>query len=98
MKMFFSHIVPVRDLEYFFIGLGVILAIFIVMRSFNILKKRSCPSCTGRLTRKQRTFGDKVVKWSTFNILPFRRYKCVHCGWEGLRWNIRKEQVKGPRA
>ena len=98
MRNIFARLVTVRDLEYFAIGLLIIISIFTLMRVFNILKKRSCPSCTGRLTRKQRTFGDKMVKWSTFGILPFRRYKCVHCGWEGLRWNVHVEQVKGPRA
>ena len=95
--MFFSHILSLRDLKYLAIGLVIVFSIFILMRVFNILRKRSCPSCTGRLTRKQRTIGDKIVKYSTFNILPFRRYKCVHCGWEGLRWNVRKEQRKKPR-
>lgn len=95
--MLFSHIFSLRDAEYFGLGVALIILIFVLMRMFNILRKTNCPSCTGRLTRKTRTLGDKIVIVSTLGILPFRRYRCVHCGWEGLRWNVRKEQRKEPR-
>jgi DNA-directed RNA polymerase subunit RPC12/RpoP len=95
--MFYDHIFSMRDLEIFLTGLGVMMVIFILMRLFKVMKKGACPSCTGKLVRKARTMPDKIVKLSTFGILPFRRYKCVHCGWEGLRWNTRVEQKKEPR-
>ncbi|GIV34662.1 MAG: hypothetical protein KatS3mg031_2197 [Chitinophagales bacterium] len=63
---------------------------FFILRALKVLKKRVCPACSGKLTRKPRTPLDKLVTAMTFNILPFRRYKCIHCGWEGLRWSNRK--------
>lgn len=76
--------------------LGAVLAAFyfmlFIMRMMGVLKKRKCPSCSGKLTRKPRIIFDKMLALLTLNILPFRRYRCIHCGWEGLRWSGRKQR------
>lgn len=89
------------DLALLAILLGVIYIALFVMRKLQVLKKRTCPSCSGKLSRKKRNALDKLVVLLTLNILPFKRYKCIHCGWEGLRWNTRKGDAyktikKGP--
>jgi len=63
------------------------------MRLTGILKKKKCPSCEHNLHRVPKTLGDRLFLLMTLNILPFRRYKCLHCGWEGLRWNTARVKV-----
>ncbi len=85
--------VSIRDdfdlILFFLIGLYSFL---FILRLLKVLKKRTCPSCSGKLSRKQRNPLDKILTALTLNIMPFRRYKCVHCGWEGLRWSGRKHK------
>lgn len=67
----------------------------LLFRYFKILKKDGCPNCKNPvLHRKHRTFNDKMLIIMTLYILPFKRYKCRKCGWEGLRWQIER---KAPR-
>lgn len=72
--------------------LGFLYVTLFIMRLLRILKKRTCPSCSGKLSRKRRNPFDKLLLLLLLHILPFRRYKCVHCGWEGLRWSTRKDK------
>ncbi|MEX2589304.1 MAG: hypothetical protein WD334_03805, partial [Chitinophagales bacterium] len=67
----------------------------LIFRALGILKKESCPKCTNVLIRKHRSFNDKMLIVMTLYILPFKRYKCRKCGWEGLRWQV--ERTKLPR-
>ncbi|MBC8265787.1 MAG: hypothetical protein H8E84_02365 [Flavobacteriales bacterium] len=36
-----------------------------------------------RIKRKRR---DYLLNHCTFHIFDFKRYRCMECGWEGLRW------------
>lgn len=83
------------DVMQLLILLGIVYAVMLVMRMLGVGKKRTCPSCSGKLGRKKRSPLDKLLVALTLNILPFRRYKCIHCGWEGLRWSTKK--YKGSR-
>lgn len=78
------------DIAVFLTLLGMVYVSLFVMRLLRIKKKRTCPSCSGKLSRKKRNALDKLLVLLVLNILPFKRYKCIHCGWEGLRWNTRK--------
>lgn len=85
------------DLELLGLLLVSALVFVILLRLFGIMEKSHCPVCQGRLTRKKRIAGDYITIVATLGVLPFKRYKCVQCGWEGLRWRKQKEIIKGPR-
>lgn len=82
------------DLIIILLALFASIILLLVFRSFGLLKKGNCPNCNAPLKRKHRTLNDKVLIAITLYILPFKRYKCRRCGWEGLRWEIEK---KAPR-
>ena len=46
----------------------------------------SCPDCKNAMERIKRLKGDYLLNHLTFQIFNFKRYRCVDCGWEGLRW------------
>lgn len=92
-----SRLLDLNDLELAAVLVVSIYLLFVIMRLFGIYKKEDCPECQGRLTRKKRNSGDYMAKILTLAILPFRRYKCIHCGWEGIRWKVEKEIKKAPR-
>lgn len=82
------------DLSIFILLISLYVIILILMRLMGIFKKDRCPKCTGRISRKNKTFGDRMIIGLTLGILPLRRYKCVHCGWAGLRWNTKKRKER----
>jgi len=86
--------IPERDIIVVLTVLGAIYLTLFVLRWLKVLRKRSCPSCSGKLSRKPRNYFDRILVALTLYIMPFRRYKCVHCGWEGLRWSARKYKTK----
>jgi len=83
-----------NNLSVVFLVLSIIYLALFILRLLRVMKKRTCPSCQGKLSRKPRNPFDKLVVILTLNILPFRRYKCVHCGWEGLRWSAKKYRAR----
>ncbi|CAN5169324.1 hypothetical protein BH09BAC1_BH09BAC1_27270 [soil metagenome] len=93
----FERMFSFSDLELLGLLLGSIFMLIVFLRLFKVMEKNDCPRCAGRLTRKNRNTGDYLVIAASLGILPFKRYKCVQCGWEGLRWRKHKEVVKGPR-
>src|SRR5687768_11164313 len=78
------------DLMIMLTLVGVLYLVLFIMRLLRFMKKRTCPSCSGKLSRKKRNALDKLIIIVTLSILPFRRYKCIHCGWEGLRWSTKR--------
>lgn len=92
-----ARMAELNDIELLGITIVSAYATLLLFRIFGVLRKETCPECGGKLIRRKRTFTDKVTVGLTLLILPFRRYKCVHCGWEGLRWKVEKEQKKAPR-
>ena len=45
-----------------------------------------CPQCNEPLERIRRNNSDRIINLITFQMFGFKRYKCNHCYWEGLRW------------
>lgn len=45
-----------------------------------------CPDCKNAMERIKRLKGDYLLNHLTFHIFSFKRYRCMDCGWEGLRW------------
>jgi hypothetical protein len=93
----FERMFSFSDLGLLALFLASAFCVIVLFRIFRVMEKGTCPSCDGKLTRKKRDSGDFLVIVLTFGILPFKRYKCLQCGWEGLRWRKRKEVNKGPR-
>lgn len=92
-----ARMAELNDVELLGIIVFSVYATLLLFRLTGILQKNACPECGGKLTRRKRSFNDKIIVGLTLLLLPFRRYKCVHCGWEGLRWKVEKEQKKAPR-
>lgn len=80
-----------------FIKIFIILLIYVIilllLRGFNIGRKKvsescnnCCPDCEAPLNRIKRVRGDRIAYHITFRIFEFKRYICNQCGWEGLRW------------
>ena len=82
------------DLFFFGCLIIAIYAFVLLIRIIGVYKKGKCPTCSGKLIRTNRLFPDRLKKWLTLGILPFRRYTCVHCGWEGVRWNNKSAHKK----
>jgi len=93
----FERMFSFSDLELLGLLLGSLLLLVVFLRLLRIMEKNHCPKCEGKLIRKKRNAGDYIIITFTFGLLPFKRYKCLQCGWEGLRWRKHKEIVKGPR-
>jgi len=74
--------------------IGAFYLTLLLMRLIGMMRKRTCPSCSGKLSRKERNLFDRILVALTLSILPFRRYRCIHCGWEGLRWSNKKGRSK----
>lgn len=85
--IFLQTYIPESDFVILILIIGAIYIGIFFIRITGLFKKRNCPSCSGKLNRKQRTPLDKLLAIVTLKILPLRRYRCVRCGWEGLRWN-----------
>ena len=46
----------------------------------------ACPDCKNAMERIKRLKGDYLLNYCTFQIFDLKRYRCMDCGWEGLRW------------
>src|SRR5688572_9635007 len=92
--LFLQDSLPENEFIIFCVVLIILYFTLHLMRVLRVFKKRMCPSCSGKLSRKKRTAFDKMLVIVSLNILPFRRYKCIHCGWEGVRWNDTKHRSK----
>ena len=46
----------------------------------------SCPDCKCAMERIKRLGGDYFLNHLTFHIFTYKRYRCMDCGWVGLRW------------
>jgi len=93
----FERMFSFSDLELLALLLASAFSVIVLLRIFRVMEKGNCPSCGGKLTRKKRDAGDYFLIGISLGILPFKRYRCIQCGWEGLRWRQHKEIVKGPR-
>lgn len=92
-----SRIMQRNDVELLAVLIATVYGVIVLVRVFGIMRKTECPECGHKVTRKKREAGDYILKMLTLFIIPIRRYKCVHCGWEGLRWNVEKRIKKEPR-
>ena len=45
-----------------------------------------CPDCKEALERIKRIKKDYIVNYLTFQMFDFKRYKCMNCAWEGIKW------------
>ena len=45
-----------------------------------------CPKCSEPLERIRRKKTDYILNYLTFQIFDFKRYKCLNCSWNGVRW------------
>lgn len=52
----------------------------------------SCPYCEAITYRVRRQLPDRVVSL----YRPVRRYRCMACGWEGLRWGPEPARIRLP--
>lgn len=93
----FERMLNFSDLEILVLLLASGILLLVFLRFFRVMEKNTCPDCESRLTRKKRNTGDYIIIIATLGILPFKRYKCLQCGWEGLRWRRKIEVNKGPR-
>lgn len=81
-----------NDLHIFLGLIALFYIVVIVMRLSGAMRKRRCPQCSHKLQRRNKAIGDYFIKGLMLNILPFNRYICTHCSWEGLRWNTKKRR------
>lgn len=84
-------------LYYILTPLLTFYALLLFMRWSGILyKTKYCPRCGNKeLNRIPKAFLDKLVLVITLGILPFIRYECISCLWQGTRWEKPKSQSKG---
>jgi uncharacterized protein with PIN domain len=80
-----------RWLSGFFI---IYLVILILLRFSNYYRLSRCPNCAGELKRSQRNGADRLLKATSFGILPVKRYRCYTCYWEGQALDIRDTKKK----
>ena len=45
-----------------------------------------CPDCKNPMERIKRLKGDYIINYLTFHLFNYKRYRCMECGWEGLKW------------
>ena len=45
-----------------------------------------CPDCQNAMERIRRLKGDYFLNYISFHLFNYKRYRCIDCGWEGLRW------------
>ena len=81
---------------FLFITLLVIsyFILLITFKKFNIGRKLTCsrcdnccPNCKEALERIKRLTKDYLLNYLTFQIFDLKRYKCMSCAWEGLKWD-----------
>lgn len=76
-----------------FLSLIVYVVFLLAMKVLGIGKKEkqgncinSCPDCSYALERIKRLQKDYILNHFTFHIFDYKRYRCMECAWEGLRW------------
>ena len=86
------------DLEidiFLYISFGLIsyVIILLISKKLGLWRKiqcegytNCCPHCNEPVERIKRNQADYITNYLTFQIFGFKRYKCLHCGWEGRRW------------
>ena len=84
-----------------FLSLIVYLVFLLGMKGLGVGKKEkqgncinSCPDCANPLERIKRLQKDYILNHLTFHIFDYKRYRCMECAWEGLRW---EKQFKSGR-
>ena len=67
--------------------------LLITLRKVNVGRKlkcsrcdNCCPDCKEALERVKRLKKDFLVNYLTFQMFDFKRYKCMNCGWGGIKW------------
>ena len=72
----------------------IYLLLIISLKNLNFWRKKEinncnncCPECKNPLERIKRQSIDLLVNYLTLQLFPFKRYKCLECAWEGLRWD-----------
>ena len=78
---------------YISVGLITYLLLIILFRRFGVWHKETCeycsnccPDCRNALERVKRKKIDYIKNYLSFQVFDFKRYRCVNCAWEGLRW------------
>ena len=80
---------------FLFITLMVIsyFILLVTLKKLNIGRKLTCnrcenccPDCKEALERIKRLTKDYIFNYLTFLIFDLKRYKCMNCAWEGLKW------------
>ena len=76
---------------FIFIIIYVILLFILKSMGFGHKKTNKnctncCPDCKNAMERIKRLKGDYLLNHFTFHIFNYKRYRCMDCGWEGLRW------------
>ena len=81
-----------------FILLIAFVVLLFVMKLLGVGKKEKfetymncCPDCKKAIQRIKRLKRDHLLNYLTFLIFNYKRYRCIECGWEGLRWNNKSE-------
>ena len=76
-----------------FIAILIYILLLFIFRYLNIGRKKTCikcnnccPDCSSSLNRVKRKTKDQITNYLTFRIFDYKRYVCVECGWEGLKW------------
>ena len=76
-----------------FVVLIFYVLLLFIYRFLNIGRKKRCskcnnccPDCNFSLNRVKRRASDQLINYLTFRIFESKRYICIECGWEGLRW------------
>ena len=76
----------------FFIIIVYVITLIILKKAGYVRKEKCkicnncCSECKSILNRLQRKNMDHILKYLTFQIFDFKRYICINCGWDGLRW------------
>ncbi len=76
------------------IGIVIYTITLFLMKKYNIWKKEEniscnncCPKCDNPLERIKRKKTDHLKNYFTLQIFDFKRFKCLKCSWEGIRWD-----------
>ena len=81
-------------LRWFAAFFAVYLVILVLLRFSNYYRLTRCPNCAGELKRSQRTASDRLLKTTSFGILPVKRYRCYTCYWEGQALDIKNARKR----
>lgn len=84
---------PTDPFFKFFLLIIFYIIILLVAKFLGVGEKKTtkeclnaCPKCISALDRIERKITDKFINHLTFKIFNYKRYKCISCGWQGLRW------------